>query len=144
MFRNLLGSFLLLLLTNLAVAQAPSYAFTAVSGTYTAISGGTAVPYLFNGTANNDDGYASIPIGFTFNYNGTNYTNVTVCANGFVTFGTIPTNTDTWVNGLGAVTPTSGFTNVPRPILAPLWDDMDNSPAGNTTYLVSGLLPTVY
>jgi len=141
MLRNLLCSFILLLMVNLVGAQAPNYAFVAVSGTYTPISGGTSVPYLFNGTANNDDGYASIPIGFTFNYNGTSYTNVTVCANGFVTFATIPTNTDTWVNGLGAVTPTTGFTNVPRPIIAPLWDDMDNSPAGNTTYQVSGSAP---
>src|SRR5262245_28434161 len=125
MMKNLLCSFISMIFVAAASAQPPAYNVVPLSSTFTAITGGTAPNYLFNGEANADDGYATIPIGFTFNYNGTSYTSVTICANGFLTFATIPNNTDTWVNGLGTVTPSAGFTAVPRPILAPLWDDMD-------------------
>jgi hypothetical protein len=43
----------------------------------------------------NDNAPVSIPIGFTFNFNGANYTNTTVSPNGFITFGaTNPTATN--------------------------------------------------
>ena len=130
--KKLLNFFIgIALFANYTHAQAPAYAFSATSGTYTQITG-TSIAYLYNGAANSDDGFATIPIGFTFNYNGTNYTNLVVQANGWAGFGTgaIPNNTDTWTNNLLGLT-------AGRPIVAPLWDDMDNT-GGGTVYSVSG------
>ncbi|MGC4103494.1 GEVED domain-containing protein [Ferruginibacter sp.] len=126
---------LVLLCTVTAKAQVPAYTFAASSGTYTPITGGTTVSYLYGTAANSDDGYAAVNIGFNFVYNGVTYTVIRPCANGFATFGAVLTgSTDTWTNDL------SGGLGTGRPILAPLWDDMDNS-SGNTTYLLSGTSP---
>ncbi len=52
---------------------------------------GASKTQIFTG-AWNDQTPTSIAIGFTFNFNGVNYTNTTVSPNGFITFGTtIPT-----------------------------------------------------
>ncbi|MDB5252475.1 MAG: fibronectin type protein, partial [Flaviaesturariibacter sp.] len=125
---------------ELASAQAPGYAFIAANGTYTAIVG-TAVPLTYDGSPNNDDGIAvpasAVPIGFTFNYNGTNYTLIRPCANGFATFSTtaLATGTDTWTNNI------SGSAATMRPMLALLWDDLDMG-AGTVTYALSGVAPS--
>jgi hypothetical protein len=141
MFKNLLLTLFVLFLLNTLNAQMPLYSFSASSGTYTAITGGTAVTLTYNGANNNDDGMSipanAIPIGFTFNYNGTNYTTLRACANGFAVFGTtaLANNTDTWSNSL-----VSGV-SVQRPILAPLWDDMDLT-AGTISYVTTGSSPS--
>ncbi len=78
-----------------------------------------------------------MPIGFTFNYNGTNYTTIKPCANGWASFSTtaLSNNTDTWTNNLN-----SGPAANQRPIIAPLWDDMDMG-SGSVTYQLSGVAP---
>jgi len=125
----------MLFLNIVTQAQVPAYTFSAVSGTYTPITGGTAVSYLYGAAANADDGYAAITIGFPFVYNGTSYTVIRPCANGFASLGTVLTGTtDTWSNDL------SGGLGAGRPIISPLWDDMDNG-SGNTSYLLSGTAP---
>ena len=58
-------------------AQPPNYAFQALSGTYTPLVGGIPVSLHMAHRRTFDDGLKSskcFPIGFTFNYNGTNYT----------------------------------------------------------------------
>lgn len=60
--------------------QLPLPSYTNLPATKTVIHGGTW----------DDPAPASIPIGFTFNFNGTNYTSLFVSANGFVTFGSAP------------------------------------------------------
>ena len=103
------GKFLstvLAILIAYTVSSQPLYSFEAVSGTYTPISGGTAVTLTYNAAVNNDDGIATpanaVPIGFTFTYNGVPYTTIRPCANGFAAFGstTLANNTDTWSNSL--------------------------------------------
>ena len=122
-------------------AQAPNYAFQAATGTYTAISGGTGVTLTYNGAGNSDDGITTpanaVPIGFTFNYNGTNYTTIKPCANGWASFSTtaLTNNTDTWTNNLA-----TGPAANQRPMIAPLWDDMDMT-SGSVSYLLSGTAP---
>jgi hypothetical protein len=142
MRKRLLNAFIgFLLLAGTCSAQAPNYAFQAAAGTYTAISGGTAVILTYNGAANNDDGITTpanaVPIGFPFNYNGTNYTLIKPCANGWASFSTtaLANNADSWTNNL----PTGPVANQ-RPMIAPLWDDMDMS-AGSVTYQLSGATP---
>jgi hypothetical protein len=145
MIKNLLVSLvgIIFLSTCLQAQITNTYSFTYSSGTFTPVSGGTAPSLLYNGSANSDDGFATIPIGFTFNFNGTGYTNVIACANGFLTFAaSLPNNTDTWSNDLNGSQPFAGapYLRVPRPVLAPLWDDMYTDP-GTLTYKLSGSAP---
>jgi hypothetical protein len=112
------------------------YAVQAVSGTYGQITGTTAT---LTATANDggmggrDEGFANaLPIGFTFNYNGTNYTTLGACSNGFVYFGANITGSPTfYVNSL-ATFATS------RPFIAPLWEDILIS---NIQYSTTGSAP---
>lgn len=80
-----------------AQAQVAGYSFSSSAGTYNAISGGTAIPSTSSATLDNNV-QGSIGIGFTFNYNGTNYTEVGYNANG-------------WIS-LGSATPTSSLTPI--------------------------------
>jgi hypothetical protein len=132
----------LVLIASASSAQAPNYAFQAVSGTYTPLVGGTAVTLTYNAAANYDDGITTpanaIPIGFTFNYNGTDYTLIKPCANGWASFSTtaLTNNTDTWGNNL-----TTGPAANQRPLIAPLWDDLDMGVNGAVSYQLSGIAP---
>ncbi|MEO6254118.1 MAG: hypothetical protein ABIO79_12470, partial [Ferruginibacter sp.] len=64
-------------------AQVANYNFAASSGTYTALVAPTNV---FSG-AWDDNTAISVPIGFTFTFNGVGYTSVFVHPNGYLTFG---------------------------------------------------------
>jgi GEVED domain/Secretion system C-terminal sorting domain len=139
------GKFLstvLAILVAYTLSAQPLYSFEAASGTYTPITGGTAVVFTYNGAANNDDGIATpanaVPIGFTFTYNGVPYTTIRPCANGFAAFGStaLANNTDTWNNSLVSAV------SAQRPIVAPLWDDLDMGVAGAVSYLLSGSAPS--
>ena len=76
-----LVALLLLSASNLR-AQVAGYTFSQSAGTFTAIGGGTL---LGSGTID-DNQYNGIALGLTFNYNGTNYTTMNVCANGSIAF----------------------------------------------------------
>jgi hypothetical protein len=99
-------------------ALANSYNFSASSGSFTPISGGTVVT-----SVQADDAISTaIPIGFSFNYSGNTYSNAYVSSNGFISFNSAATSSAT--NNLSA--PASTI----LPLIAPLWDDLK----GNTTY----------
>lgn len=103
-------------------AQLTSYVFSATTGTFTAITGGTT-PTLSGG--NSDDGYYNnIPLGFSFTYNGIAYTTVAASTNGWLSF-VGNTTLNTLTNNLNS--------GAPRPLLAPLWDDNEIQ-AGNFSY----------
>lgn len=108
-------------------AQPPNYVLQAVQGVYTPLSGGT-VAVIASG--NIDDGFSNgIPIGFTFTYNGVNYTTISASANGW--------------SALGAnITVTSSTTNLTsaanRPKLAPLYEDLALPDNANLTYQTTG------
>lgn len=78
-----------------------------------------------------------IPIGFTFNFDGTDYTNVYVSSNGFLSFG-----------GTYGNPGTNGLNNIGANVLAPFWDQL-RVPGGfnacgnlgRVQYLVSGTAP---
>jgi len=67
--------------TNLV---ATAYNFSQTTSTYTPITGGTV---LGTGTGVDDNNYTAQPIGFTFNYDGVDYTSLGVNSNGFIWFG---------------------------------------------------------
>lgn len=76
----------LLLLLGVAVnvnAQLNLYVFEQAAGTYTEITGGTQ---HITGTFD-DQLFATIPVGFTFTFNGSTYTAATISCNGYIIFG---------------------------------------------------------
>ncbi|MPT36328.1 MAG: hypothetical protein E2604_14875, partial [Flavobacterium sp.] len=73
----------LLLCFQIGQAQVSYYTFSENTATYSSISGTTAIATSWDNNA-----ALNIPIGFTFNYNSTNYTTCSILSNGFITFGT--------------------------------------------------------
>ena len=119
---------ILLLLTvwvnNINAQSVTNYTFSASSGTYTALVGGIS-PALTSGTV--DEGwYNGIPIGFTYTYMGTAYTTMSACTNGWMTLGG---------NITGAAYTNALATGGNRPVIAPLWDDLQIT---SFTYLTQG------
>lgn len=113
-----------------------NYALTASTTTFTAITNGTS-PF-FTGNGNDplaDEGYAiEVPIGFNFLYNSTNtYNKVSISTNGFISFTDL--SNAYVVNNL-----TSGAVGE-RPIVAPLWDDLDLQNTTNISYTTTGTAP---
>jgi hypothetical protein len=115
--------------TARAQLAANTYQFSALSGTFTEITG-TAI----TGISVDDGTSAALPIGFTFNYCGTDYTQVKVCSNGWVTFNTAVTTT-TWTNDL------TNVGNI-KPALMPLFDDLAGWGTGAApSYTTTGTAP---
>lgn len=100
------------------------YGFLGSSGSYTPISG-TAVTF----STQDDDGVFSLPIGFTFNHRGKNYTTFGVSTNGYVQLGATATP---------SVISNALATNVD--IIAALWDD-NNMTGGSVQYSTTGSMP---
>lgn len=119
-------SSLLLLGIGKTYAQLPMTR-TTFTGTYTPItSGGGATTTTITG----DDGVQNlIPLGFTFNYLGTNYTTIDACSNGWISFGAAGSNQ--WANS-------SMYNNsIPNLTVAAWWDDL-NVGTGAVLYQLQG------
>ncbi|MBK9733411.1 MAG: hypothetical protein IPO83_19330, partial [Chitinophagaceae bacterium] len=103
---------------------ANTYTFAGATGTYVAISGTSA-----GASAIGDDvGVGNLPIGFSFNYNGTSETVFAVSSNGMIQLGnTSPTITGFSANALATT----------AKIIAPLWED-NNTTGGAVEYLTTG------
>jgi len=119
---NILSIVVLLTLHSVTAVKAQfltaaSYPFTASAKTFTYLTGGTSVALQ-----SDDITVQNIPIGFTFTYCGINYTTVSACSNGFMALGNKAGTTFT--NSLAN-------TAAIRPMLMPLWDDMQG--VGSTT-----------
>ena len=111
-----------------AMAQSPStYTFTSVAGTYNNITG-TAVTSIQTDEVLS----AALPIGFTFNFAGSPYTQFKVSSNGFLTFNTGSTSANLTNAATSLVTS--------QPMLMPLWDDM-NGNLGTALYATTGTAP---
>lgn len=111
-----------------------NYSFTPFVGTFTALASPTTVVL----TGSVDEGYANnIPIGFPFYYNSVAYSSVAISTNGYVSLGQPIGALNSYVNNLTAGTnPMS-----PRPILAPLWDDLSYLNTTSISYLTTGTTP---
>jgi hypothetical protein len=120
-----------LVFTSPARAQSiTDYALSPSSGSFTPLTGAT-FPARSGGTL--DDGYYNaLPIGFTFDFNGTTYTQVSATTNGCL-FPGATLSSSALSNNL-----TSG---TPRPVIAPLWDDIeiaDSLAGGSFSYKTEG------
>ncbi|MEI6185327.1 MAG: T9SS type A sorting domain-containing protein, partial [Bacteroidota bacterium] len=132
------------------------YSFKDSTGTYTPITG-TYITFkqLSNGTgvASDawDDGYVNaVALPFTFTYNGTAYTKINVCTNGFISLGkAFATNTSTtaptYYSG-GDLTGSLAEDTAQRPIIAPFWGDLiyaaaKSTPTRGVSYATTGTTP---
>ena len=124
--------YLIVTLLTIVVLQAFSqsitnYSFVNSNGTFTALATPTN-PALSGGTV--DDGYYNnIPIGFDFWYMGIRYTTVSASTNGWITLGASIAD-DFYTNNLTS----SGS----RPLIAPLWDDLNIVNTSNVTSKTTG------
>lgn len=122
----------MLFLVNLsALAQVSTYSFSETTEAYVAVTG-------TNSTATGDDGIQNgIPIGFTFKYDGVDYTHFCVSTNGWIKMGDAATTGTTGTpNYTNALSTTAGN----RPLITPLWDD-NNLNAGTIAYSLTGTAP---
>lgn len=122
-------------LSHKADAQlaANTYQFSALSGTFTEITGGTVLSAI-----QTDDALSgNVPIGFTFNFCGTDYTQLKASSNGWVSFSSTLGTFDYFAD--------NSTTNFPtmKPCLFPLWEDIDGSTTygGAAMYATTGTAP---
>lgn len=96
------------------VSRAPAYSWQNIRG-----AGGTQV-------APGDDGRVVVTLPFGFNWYGSSYTQISVCGNAWIGLGSIaaPAYYQTHVHL------PSNATDVPRPAVFALWDDVDPSVSG--------------
>ncbi|MHC1706150.1 MAG: GEVED domain-containing protein [Bacteroidales bacterium] len=120
----------LLLAAGTTYGQVNTYSFGQSMGTYTSLTGATPV---WTGTGWDDYLSASIPLGFTFNINGTNFTSVYFNTNGTLYFG--------GSGASGNYSPISSSTTATA-IVAPVGTDL-NSYATNSQvrYKAEGTAP---
>lgn len=127
----LAGLFLFSTSIQLFAQSVTNYAFTAATGTFTPL----ATPNATTWTGSTDDGVSAlIPIGFDFWYMGQRYTTVSASTNGWLSLGVVPADF-IYNNSLA----TGGS---PRPVIAPLWDDLDIVATSNVTYKTTGAAGT--
>lgn len=108
-------------------AQVSNYVFSETSGTYTNLVGGTVL-----GAATNDDtGFPGLPIGFTFTFNGVDYTTFSAQSNGFIALGGAISSSYTAIS-------TGTSNNV---ICALNGDLQGNTTTGQLSYLTEGTAP---
>lgn len=69
--------------TFTARAAVTDYSFSQSSGTYVAITGGTVAT---TSTTSDYSAYNNIPVGFTFTFNGSNYTTLSIADDGYLNF----------------------------------------------------------
>jgi hypothetical protein len=128
LYKGVITCLLLVFLSfQLSAQSVTNYTFAGTTGTFTALS----TPNATTWTGSTDDGVSAlIPIGFDFWYMGVRYTNVSASTNGWIAMGSVPTDF-VYTNSLA----TGGS---PRPVIAPLWDDLDIVSTANVTYKTSG------
>ena len=69
--------------SNAQTTPVSKYTFSQYNGDYTELSGGT----VYGNESNDEESFNAVDLGFTFNYNGTNYTQISIQTNGFIALG---------------------------------------------------------
>jgi PKD repeat protein len=103
-----------------------AYSMTTFEKGMTALSAASSGP-------SGDDGVMDIPVGFTFNYNGIDYTELRMCTNGWLAFDAGTSSSYTNINLFTST--------IPNAALAPWWDDLEDDATSNCYYETSGTAP---
>jgi MYXO-CTERM domain-containing protein len=131
-------------LTLLAVlaagaAWAQNYVVTTSPMPYVPITGGTSQLNAF-GSTTADDASITVPIGFSFPYYGTNYTQILINSNGFASF-----TTGVCTFGCNSAISLPSTTRTPHLVIAPWWDDNQfNRPGSSGTDVITRSTPTQF
>ena len=104
-----------------------TYTFAGSTGTYTPIAG----TVLGAGVIGDDVGIGNLPIGFTFNYNGSAHTVFGVRSNGYIELSQTTASLTNFV--------ANSLATIPN-VISPLWDD-NNTTGGTVSYLTTGTAP---
>lgn len=99
---------------------------------------------IAQGYSKSDEGVANnVALPFTFNFNGVPYNAVHISSNGFLALGAPLDTSDVYYsNSLSAGPVNSAASGVAvRPIIAPLWDDLDEQATTNIIYTTQGTAP---
>ncbi len=105
-----------------------NYSLTTTPAAMTPISGGSAGPA-------GDNTHSDVNIGFNFEYAGTNYTQLRINTNGWVSLNLSGTDANSPVNDR------LFFAADPVTALAPWWDNLLADGSSNVSYLTSGTAP---
>jgi hypothetical protein len=137
--------------SNFSVSNAPSFSPRTApgSGVTILVNGATSSAATLSGGDYDDGGWGGIPIGFTYNFFGQNFTSLAVGTNGLVMFGTVPGYTSAAGNlGQYSFNTTGGaFPNANNPgnIIALLAHDINMNNFNTSTivrYWTEGIAPT--
>ncbi len=118
-----------------------SYSMTPSVPGYSPLSAGINIADLAAGSDQTIT--APINIGFSFNFDGINYTQFQISDNGYIHLGNDLTGTG-YGNGSGDVIIPNDFTvaNTLRPFIAPLWEDLASANiGGGASYKLTGIAP---
>lgn len=121
-----IGAAVVLALSIFSGATAQHYNLSSSSGPFIPLASATAVDDI----ENDDAVSAAIPIGFSFDYYGTSYTEVRASSDGFLSFNSSASNPAENTIGQSAA----------LRIVAPLWDDLSGA-GGQASYKSEGLAP---
>ncbi len=126
----------LLTLGSAQAQTAGGYQLTASAGTFTPLTGGTAVPTILRDNAVS----GRLPIGFAFVFEGVSYTTFQVSSNGLLGFGSSLSAAGA---GLNNTFTNSVLPGPSLPVLAPFWTDLfgDTSTGATARYALSGTAP---
>ena len=103
------------------------YTFTTSTSTYAAITGST-----LGTSANNDDTFNNVPLGFTFNFAQTNLTTISVNANGYIKMGATLNN-----YSYGPIDDPGGDDS----LICAMGTDIASNAAGVLSYTTTGTSP---
>jgi Secretion system C-terminal sorting domain len=134
----LVGAFLSAFNCAAIAQQVTNFSFAASSGTYTPISGANSVTLTTPSHTDGGNAY-DLPIGFTFNYLGVDFTTVSASCDGYLVLGHNDLANQQWENNLASGA--DGSKIVSRPIIAALWDDLDIISSSNLVYQTTGVAP---
>ena len=115
----LLVPFFICGLSTLVKSQITDYVFTPTSGTYTANSGSATSVVKINA---DDKESWGIAIGFPFIFNDSTQNYIKASSNGWLTFDTTKTP-NSFISRTNVLSSAATL----RPLIAPLWDDLDGS-----------------
>jgi hypothetical protein len=107
-----------------------AYSLSTFTKGMTEISGGTAGP-------TGDNTHSDVPIGFTFNYTGTDYTTLRINTNGWISFNLTGSDVTSGNNS------SLFFADAPGAALAPWWDDLKADGSTAISYQSSGGVFTI-
>ncbi|MFO7659566.1 MAG: ATP-binding protein, partial [Candidatus Cloacimonadaceae bacterium] len=116
----------LMMTVSLGWGVITDYSFSQNLGTYTEITGGT----VHGTSANDNEVFNDLSIGFDFNFNGTVYTNVSIATNGFIAMGPTVTSSNTAIS-----------TGTSNNVIAVLNRDIRSRDDGELSSLLSGTAP---